>query len=100
MTAVTGDVESAVRDAAQLQSSAAFTSLATSGGERSSDADTEPWVDPRLQLGSSSWQTVALITSSVAVLVLVAAIAVVGVWKLCQSATTAAGMLQNWLLPK
>jgi len=72
-----------------------------------SDAETKSVVDRRMnrdddesqqqqqqqQPSTTWWQTVVLSASSVTVLVLVAAIAVVGVWKLCRSSTPATGRL-------
>jgi len=101
MTPMTGDRESAVhQNTAQQSLNTAFDSPATSGRElRISDVEAESLVrrvqtrdDQQQQQQQpqpmSSWQTVVLVASSVAVLVLVAVIAVVGVCRLCRSSAT------------
>ena len=100
MTPMTGDRESAVhQNTAQQSLNTAFDSPATSGRElRISDVEAESFVrrvqtrDDQQQQQQpqpmSSWQTVVLVASSVAVLVLVAVIAVVGVCRLCRSSAT------------
>jgi len=102
MTPMTGDRESAVhQNTAQQSLNTAFDSPATSGRElRISDVEAESFVrrvqtrdDQQQQQQQqpqpmSSWQTVVLVASSVAVLVLVAVIAVVGVCRLCRSSAT------------
>jgi len=102
MTPMTGDRESAVhQNTAQQSLNTAFDSPATSGRElRISDVEAESFVrrvqtrdDQQQQQQQqpqpmSSWQTVVLVASSVAVLVLVAVIAVVGVCRLCRSSST------------
>ena len=102
MTPMTGDKESAVhQNTAQQSLNTAFDSPATSGRElQISDVEAESFVrrvqtrdDQQQQQQQqpqpmSSWQTVVLVASSVAVLVLVAVIAVVGVCRLCRSSAT------------
>jgi len=102
MTPMTGDRESAVhQNTAQQSLNTAFDSPATSGRElQISDVEAESFVrrvqtrddqqqQPQQQpQPMSSWQTVVLVASSVAVLVLVAVIAVVGVCRLCRSSAT------------
>ena len=104
MTPMTGDRESAVhQNTAQQSLNTAFDSPATSGRElQISDVEAESFVrrvqtrdDQQQQQQQqqqpqpmSSWQTVVLVASSVAVLVLVAVIAVVGVCRLCRSSAT------------